>query len=297
MVNLPKFSIATKLYAIFALLATGTVILALVTVVNTRRQAALTADFGSAYQGAQFVERINGLIYAVRMEARGIYFSPDNAAARTFNIATNLIQYNDRIGDVLTEWQWVLSPADTAQFEALSARIKQLQEFNRNLVGRAGADGVDAVRQRGAFEDNHDIISALNKDLESFGQLYSHRAKRAHAMIDEGTAMASLLTSVLGGLAILLAGAGAFLIWRAVARPLAEITRVTEAVAEGKAVMIPYGSRRDEIGGLARSIAVFQHAMHHNKDLNRTVLQDTEARAPAGAYVGRDHALLRRGGG
>jgi methyl-accepting chemotaxis protein len=80
-------------------------------------------------------------------------------------------------------------------------------------------------------------------------------------------------------LAVMLAAVGAFIIWRSIARPLAQITRVTETVAEGTDVSIPYGARRDEIGALARSIAVFQHAMHHNKELNDKVVGDAEARA------------------
>jgi methyl-accepting chemotaxis protein len=51
-VQLPPFSIATKLYAIFALLATVTVALAAVAVVNSRQQAALTGEFEFAFQGA-----------------------------------------------------------------------------------------------------------------------------------------------------------------------------------------------------------------------------------------------------
>jgi len=43
-VRLPSFSIAAKLYAIFALLATATVALALVAVLNARRHAALTGE-------------------------------------------------------------------------------------------------------------------------------------------------------------------------------------------------------------------------------------------------------------
>jgi methyl-accepting chemotaxis protein len=45
-----------------------------------------------------------------------------------------------------------------------------------------------------------------------------------------------------------------------VVRPLAEITRVTEAVADKQMVDIPYRARRDEIGALASSVAVFQAA-------------------------------------
>ena len=70
--TLPKLSIAAKLYAIFALLATTTVALSVVAVSNARHHAALTDEFESANAGSRNVERINGLIYAVVMEARGV---------------------------------------------------------------------------------------------------------------------------------------------------------------------------------------------------------------------------------
>ena len=46
MVHLPKLSIAAKLYAIFALLATATVLLAAVSVYTSRLHSDLTDDFG-----------------------------------------------------------------------------------------------------------------------------------------------------------------------------------------------------------------------------------------------------------
>ena len=82
MPRFPRLSIASKLYAIFALLATATVVLALVAAVSARRHAALTDEFESALQGSQNVERINGLIYAVVMDGRGIYMSPDLPSAK-----------------------------------------------------------------------------------------------------------------------------------------------------------------------------------------------------------------------
>ncbi len=78
------------------------------------------------------------------------------------------------------------------------------------------------------------------------------------------------MLSILVGIAVLLAGAGAIVIWRAVVQPLTEITRVTAVVAEGtSAVAIPFGDRGDEIGALARSITVFEQAMRDNEDLNQ----------------------------
>jgi methyl-accepting chemotaxis protein len=83
-VRLPTFSIATKLYLVFALLATVTLALAAISVSNARRHAALTDQFGSAFIGAMNVERVNALIYAVVMESRGIYMSRDIATAKVY---------------------------------------------------------------------------------------------------------------------------------------------------------------------------------------------------------------------
>jgi methyl-accepting chemotaxis protein len=80
--------------------------------------------------------------------------------------------------------------------------------------------------------------------------------------------------------ALLLAMIGALVIRRSIARPLAAVTRVTEAVAGGDAgLAVPFRDRPDEIGALARSIAVFQDAMRRNVELNKTVRAEAEAKA------------------
>jgi methyl-accepting chemotaxis protein len=84
---------------------------------------------------------------------------------------------------------------------------------------------------------------------------------------------------VLGAAALLLAIFGALVINRWVARPLAAVTRVTEAVAGGDAaIAVPYDDRHDEIGALARSVMVFQGAIRRNVELNRTVVSEAEAK-------------------
>ncbi|HEY6026136.1 MAG TPA: HAMP domain-containing methyl-accepting chemotaxis protein [Pseudolabrys sp.] len=65
-----------------------------------------------------------------------------------------------------------------------------------------------------------------------------------------------------------------------VSKPLVVLARTTEKIAAGElAAELPYRDRQDEIGALARSIGVFQQAMLHNAELNRTVSGDAEARA------------------
>jgi len=120
-VKLPNLSIAAKLYLIFALLATVTVALATVAALNARRHAALTDEFRSAFEGAMNVELVNGLIYAVVMESRGIYMSPDIATAKVYG--DGLLVFNDRIGEVVKDWQRAVRSDDEALFGAFSHRI------------------------------------------------------------------------------------------------------------------------------------------------------------------------------
>ena len=276
--KLPNLSIATKLYLIFALLATVTVALATVAALNARRHAALTDEFRSAFEGAMNVELVNGLIYAVVMESRGIYMSSDIPTAKVYG--DGLLVFNDRIGEVVKDWQRAVRSDDEALFGAFSHRIRQFQEFRRELVRRGVEVSPVAGREWGDNDANRSVRKALNEDLTRLGQLYASRSQRVYRQIDAGIERSAWLMGTIAIIAVALAALGALIIARAVARPLARITRITQAVAAGKVErVVPYGERHDEVGALARSIEVFQQTMRKNEELNRTVLDDAQARA------------------
>src|SRR6266446_7821050 len=247
----PNLSIATKLYLIFALLATVTVALASITVGNARRHAALTEEFRSAFTGAMNVELVNGLIYAVVMESRGIYLSSDIPTAKAYG--DGLLVFNERIGEVVKEWQRTVGLEDEGLFKAFSQRIAQFQEFRRELVRRGIEIGPAAGREWGDNDANRSVRKALNGDLTRLGELYAQRSQRIYREIEQGIARTAWLVGLTG---------------------------ITEAVAAGDmAQAVPYGERRDEIGALARSIEVFQATMRKNEELNRTVLAEAQARS------------------
>ena len=276
--TLPKLSIATKLYAIFALLATTTVALSVVAVSNARHHAALTDEFESANAGTLNVERVNALIYAVVMESRGVYMSSDLVTSKVY--ADGILKFNKQIAKVVEEWKGSVRGDDAELFGQFSQRIAKFIEFRVELA-RLGTEVSSAAgREWGDNDANRSVRKALNTDLERLTELYAKRAKRVYAEIDGGIDDTALWMSILAALAVILAVAGAVVISRYVARPLADITRVTEQVAAGQAdVSIPFSDRGDEIGALARSIGVFKQAMRHNEELNRTVVEDAEARA------------------
>jgi methyl-accepting chemotaxis protein len=272
-----KLSIAAKLYWIFALLAAVTVAAAAIAVVNADRHVALTKEFESAFNGAENVERVDGLIYAVVMESRGIYMSPDIETAKKF--AVGLTRFNDQIGTVVDEWKKSILPEDAKVFAEFSGRVRKFQEFRRELVRRGTEISPASGREWGDNDANRTVRTALNNDLEALGKLYAERSRHIYAQIESAVWAVALGMTSLGALALLLAIFGALVIYRNIAMPLADVTRVTIAVADGAVLAIPYRDRSDEIGALARSISVFQDAMQGNIELNKTVASDAEAKA------------------
>ena len=231
-----------------------------------------------AFAGAENVERVNSLIYAVVMESRGIYLSPDIEAAKPF--AVGLTRFNDQISSVVADWNKSVMPEDVGVFAEFATRVKKFHDFRVELVRRGTEISTASAREWGDNDANRAVRTALTNDLDTLGKTYVNRSQQIYARIERDIWTTALETLVLGTIALTLAISGAFVIHRSIARPLAVVTRVTKEVAGGGAALsVPYGNRRDEIGALARSIAIFQDAMHRNIELNKTVRSDAEARA------------------
>jgi methyl-accepting chemotaxis protein len=277
-VTLPKLSIAAKLYAIFALMATITLAVSVYAVSSARFHSALTDDFETANTGTWNVERVNGLIYAIVMESRGVYMSPDLTTSKVY--ADGIITFNKRLAKVVEDWKSSVRSDDAELFASFSQRVAKFIEF-RNELARLGTEVSPAAgREWGDNDANRSVRKALNADLEKLTSVYASRAKRTYGEIDNGINASALWLSVFAALAVVLAAIGVVFIRRGVAMPLATMTQITEQVAAGeKNVAIPHSGRSDEIGALARSIGVFQQAMRRNEELNRTVTDDAAGRA------------------
>jgi methyl-accepting chemotaxis protein len=269
MPRLPNVSVVFKLYAILVLLATVTVMLAAVAVGSAHRRTALTAEFEAALQGAQTVERINSLIYAVAMESRGLYLAADAVEAREW--AARIIRANDELAQRASDWQRTARPAQAEAFRPVAETIGRFHQFRRDLAHLGAVESPAAARQLGAGVLRSDREN-LHRDLAALGAEYARQAREAYAAANSGADATTAWMIGLSVLAVLLAIAGALVLWRGVARPLKHITRVTNTVAKGEPIDIPYGSRGDEIGALSRSIGVFQAAMQSNLHLSRAAI-------------------------
>jgi methyl-accepting chemotaxis protein len=270
------FSLAFKLYSIFALFALLTAAITALSDYNTRRSVELTESIETANQAALNVERVNSLVYAVVMESRGIYMSTELPAIKKYG--EGLHKFSDQLLGVVNKWESIVKADDADQFSVFKKRIDQFVEFRKELVRRAVEVSPAAGREWGDNEANRDVRIALNNDLAELSRVYAERGKRIAQEATLNRQLAFLLTC-LGGLALLLVGVGVFIIARMVARPLSVITTTIKQVAEGaEGIEVPHIHRQDEIGALARAIRIFQEAMDRNRNLNSQVLADSKAR-------------------
>src|ERR1700742_4833350 len=226
MFKLPSLSIAAKLYIIFALLALASMALAGIAVVNARHQAQMTGEYETSLVGTQNVERVNGLIYAVVMESRGVYMSSDIPTAKKYG--AGLLKFNDQIAKVVSEWKRNVHPDDAKDFATFSDRIAQFIKFRQELVRLGTEVSPEKGREWGDNDANRNVRTALNHDLEKLAANYDARTKRIYAELEERLHWTVWLLSALAFTALGLAGVGVMIIWRSVTRPLGEITRVTE---------------------------------------------------------------------
>src|SRR5215469_3988197 len=118
-----RLSLAARLYSIFALFALLTAAIAVLSDYNTRRGAELIRSIETANLAALNVERVNSLVYAVVMESRGVYMSTDAPVVKKFG--DGLLQFNQRILDVVKRWESIVQADDAEQFATFKKRIEQ----------------------------------------------------------------------------------------------------------------------------------------------------------------------------
>src|SRR5438128_573173 len=271
-----RFSLAAKLYSVFALFALLVAAITALSDYNTRQNAELTEAVSTASQAALNVERINSLVYAVVMESRGVYMSTDPKVVKKYG--DGLLKFNERILEVVKNWQALVQADDSEQFATFKKRIEQFVEFRKELVRRGVEINAAAGREWGDNDANRAVRSALNKDLEALSRVYAERSKKLAQQSDASHMLAFVLTG-LGVLAMAVVVVGVLIISRSVARPLSVITDTIKRVADGaEGVEVPHANRGDEIGALARAIKIFQEAMERNRNLNSQVLEDSKSR-------------------
>jgi len=268
--RLGETSIKIKLYAAFSGLLILILALIALSIHSVRQQFDYHESLDVSSQAAINVEKVNGLIFAVVMESRGIYMSSDAATVRRYGEA--VLQRNRELAEVMEQWQRIVRDDDTELFAGFKDRVFEFIGFRAELVRRANVVSQAAGREWGDNEANRRVRIALNEDLSALATVYF---KRAHATAQMGKQVefTTVLLMVLGIGAIALTWLAAALFRASVIKPLLAITSAADSIASGKIVVaVPYVMRKDEIGKLAGTVQQLQSTMDKNRELQKSEL-------------------------
>jgi PAS domain S-box-containing protein len=265
-----NLGVTEKIYALVGLLVVLTIFLVVMSIQSARLQTAYRHLLADSATEAINVERANGLIYAIVMDSRGIYISTDRVQAKKFG--DELLKHNRELTDVVAGWQATVRDDDAEQFFAFKKRILQFIEFRKELARLGVQVSPAAAREWGDDEKIRALRSELNDDLEALARIYGERASTAAELGDQGK-YASWYLFALGFCTLILAALTILVMKNYLIRPLAEITKATDAITAGKINdEIPHVGRTDEIGRLAHAVRNFREAVRRNFDLEQLEL-------------------------
>jgi PAS domain S-box-containing protein len=277
--QIADLGIGEKLYAIVTLLVFLTTLLLIMSVQAVRLQSAFREDLAAASDAAINIERVNGLIYAIVMESRGIYMSTERTKVKQYGDA--VLKRNRELADVVSSWDATIGFDDTEQFAGFKQRIAQFIAFRKELVRRSIEISPAAGREWGDDDTSRVMRSDLNADLEVLARIHGGRAEEV-AELGDKSRNASWYLFVLGLGALALAGVTGWIMKSRVIAPLAQITEATDLIAAGKTELdIPFIERTDEIGQLARAVQHFRDTACRNLELEQLEIGTAKQRDTA----------------
>lgn len=272
--------ISTQIFGAFAMFALAAFVAVGIGAHALSRYAAMTSEMEAVTQRTVLAERMDGLVNAIVMESRGIYMSADAQDAERF--ALPLLADLAQMKRLVAEWRALHGPQEQAAFEAVSQKLNDFIAFRTELVKRGREAGPAAANAFGNNEDNRSNRKALNTALRQVAVLNESRAAATDAERDVLQSHSFWLQAV--GVLLIAAGLAAALtiVHVRVARPLRGLTKTMQRLAAGQEVgTIPSVNQRDEVGDMARSLAVF-----HDTAVARTALE-ADAKSADSARVRR----------
>ncbi|PST27118.1 methyl-accepting chemotaxis protein [Mesorhizobium plurifarium] len=257
-----KINLIVGIMSLLAIAITGMSLL-IVSEYNQR-----LGEYQNASDRAFKGERLNRLVTAVVMEARGIYAAPTVEKAKPF--AEGILKNLDKIDALLAEWR-PLVPADVLPaFDTLVKRAEEFKAF-RSETARLGTEvAPQAANDQGnneanranrkAFQSEIDVV--VDANLASLDAITADLAdyKRSIVLIVLATAALGMLAGI---------GAAFYIATSHLSRPILDLTGKMKLLAGGDlSVDVPFAGRKDEIGDMAAAVEVFKQNSLAVRELN-----------------------------
>jgi len=253
-------TIRLKVLAMLGIIVAGAVLSAGLSLFALSRSGDLNARSDVQGEIALLTERINAQVLAVVMDSRGIYMSKDGKEAEAF------AKPNEMRFPVMRKLAADLVALVPAQERDSALKLqKSVEDFItfRSETIRLGREvSPAAANQQGNNDQNRANRKALNDQLVAFGK---RNEEVGNSLAAEAAAFTRqvqwILPSVL--LAALLASIAAALLFaqRSITRPLIDLSESMSRLTAGEtAAAVPHTKRQDEIGDMARAVAVLRQS-------------------------------------
>lgn len=270
---LNRWKLGPKIYLVVTFLAVVTAIIGALGVDAMLTYNRKVGEIDRASSRDIIGERVNGLIYSVVSDSRGIYMSTTTQQSEQFAplIEQNLI----RIAQLMKQWTALTEPEDQAVMERANARIDEFIRFRTELVHLSRQATLPEARAFGDNTANRTNRSALNREIATLAAANDSRIARLNnemASFYQWRIWILALTTIIVPLAgVILA---LLLVRRVLTQPLNQIVQAIKKLAAGDVTGEVPDGRGDEIGEMAKAIRTFQRQANAADALTAQVTED-----------------------
>jgi methyl-accepting chemotaxis protein len=218
------------------------------------KQSAYANIADRVYKG----ERLNRLVTAVVMDARGMYAAKDVASAKPFGegVTKSLADMEKLVAD----WAAVVPAAQRAQFDQLTAGFKEFKAFRTETARLGATEGPQAANVQGNNDANRANRKAYQAEID---KIVASDLADLDVLSAEMTSFGNLIFSSVLLVAILGVGGGLgfglYLGRSQISVPILKLTSSMGRLAHGDYdAAVPFSGRKDEIGDMAAAVEVFK---------------------------------------
>ena len=264
---LRQMSLGTKLFAIMGMLALTAAVIGWVSVAATHQYRIKVAALQRAAERAVVGEQLNGLIYAVVMDSRGLYIAKNAAEVEKFGLP--LLANLKRVEARTARWSDLTDPDDRAMMDDCLKQGRAFVELRTDVVQAARKDGATAADRIGNNDANRANREAFNRAVAALAARNADEATRlADEMAKFDRSMETVLPAATAAAILLAAVLAGFLVIGGIIRPLTRLTDAMLGLSQGALdVEIESRSRGDEIGRMAAALEIFRIQAVENQRL------------------------------
>ncbi|WP_207477268.1 methyl-accepting chemotaxis protein [Arenibaculum pallidiluteum] len=263
---LARIGISAKIYIVVVFMAAVAAVIGLVGFIGMKTYEERVDDIQNLSQRAILGEQVNGLVFKMVMDSRGIYAADNAKSAATFvkGLQATIKLFDQR----LNEWEILLPSDRKADLQELRASAKPFIESRIEIARLATEGNLAKATELGNNEAIRAVRTALGHAIEGRVQRNMEAIEAANNELRTFNArMLSIMMVVgIGGIALAIL-VGMLIARTGISRPVASITATMTHLAAGdSAVAIPGTERGDEIGGMAKALEVFkQNAIERDR--------------------------------